>query len=202
MRSPEEFAAGHLPGAVNIPHGELAARVAELSAARERDIVVYCRTGVRSAQALEVLDKAGFKRLFHLKGDYTRWSEEKRPSSRRSDLAHPRGCRPRPALRVHRLCAARRASRPALAVARVAAPAGGRLGGRHRVLGGICPLTPLENRLRAAGGEAGYDGGFIESHLEALIYPGWLTREIQIALGAVVLAVNLFAYARLRRKPN
>ena len=65
--------------------------------------------------------------------------------------------------------------------------------------GGICPLTPLENRLRAAGGEAGYAGGFIENQLEALIYPGWLTREIQIALGAVVLAVNLLAYARVLR---
>ena len=79
VRSPEEYAAGHVPGAVNIPHGELAARIAELSGARERDIVVYCRTGVRSAKALEVLDQAGFKRLFQLKGDYTRWSEEKRP---------------------------------------------------------------------------------------------------------------------------
>jgi rhodanese-related sulfurtransferase len=79
VRTPEEYAAGHLPGAVNIPHGELAARIAELAGARERDVVVYCRTGVRSAAALEVLGKAGFKRLYHLKGDYTRWSEEKRP---------------------------------------------------------------------------------------------------------------------------
>jgi len=66
--------------------------------------------------------------------------------------------------------------------------------------GGICPLTPLENRLRAAGGEAGYAGGFIENQLEALIYPGWLTRDIQIVLGAVVLAVNLFAYARILKQ--
>jgi hypothetical protein len=66
--------------------------------------------------------------------------------------------------------------------------------------GGICPLTPLENRLREAGGEMGYEGGFIEHQLEALIYPGWLTREIQVALGVVVLAINLFAYARLLRK--
>jgi hypothetical protein len=66
--------------------------------------------------------------------------------------------------------------------------------------GGICPLTPLENRLRAAGGEAGYDGGFLESRLEPLIYPGWLTREIQVALGAVVLAINFFAYARVLKK--
>ena len=79
VRTPEEYAAGHLPGAVNIPHGELAARIAELAGARERDVVVYCRTGVRSAAALEVLEQAGFKRLFQLKGDYTRWSAEKRP---------------------------------------------------------------------------------------------------------------------------
>jgi rhodanese-related sulfurtransferase len=79
VRTPEEYAGGHLPGAVNIPHTELAARVAELDGARERDIVVYCRTGSRTAQALEMLGKAGFKRLFHLEGDYVRWSEEKRP---------------------------------------------------------------------------------------------------------------------------
>lgn len=79
VRTPEEYAAGHLPGAVNIPHDQLAARLGELSAARERDIVVYCRTGRRSAEALGVLDDAGFKRLFHLKGDYVRWTGEKRP---------------------------------------------------------------------------------------------------------------------------
>lgn len=66
--------------------------------------------------------------------------------------------------------------------------------------GGICPLTPLENRLRAAGGEAGYAGGFIEHWVEALIYPGWLTREIQMGLGAIVLAVNLACYWRLLRR--
>jgi rhodanese-related sulfurtransferase len=79
VRTPGEYAAGHLPGAVNIPHDQLAARLGELSGARERDIVVYCRTGRRSAEALGVLDKAGFKRLFYLKGDYTRWTEEQRP---------------------------------------------------------------------------------------------------------------------------
>ncbi len=79
VRTPAEYAAGHLPGAVNIPHGELAARIAELSGARDRDIVVYCRTGVRAQEALDVLGAAGFRRLFRLKGDYARWSEEKRP---------------------------------------------------------------------------------------------------------------------------
>jgi hypothetical protein len=65
--------------------------------------------------------------------------------------------------------------------------------------GGICPLTPLENRLRLQAGEAGYSGGFIEHYLLALIYPDGLTREIQIGLGVAALLVNLWAYARLRR---
>ena len=79
VRTPAEYAEGHLPGAINIPHTELASRVAELSDARDRDIVVYCRSGTRAEQALGVLKDAGFSRLFHLDGDYQRWSEEKRP---------------------------------------------------------------------------------------------------------------------------
>ena len=79
VRTPEEFAAGHVPGAINIPHAELAARVTELDAARDSDIVVYCRTGRRAGEALGVLEMSVFKRLLHLQGDYTRWSEEKRP---------------------------------------------------------------------------------------------------------------------------
>ena len=79
VRTAAEYAEGHVPGALNIPHTELATRIAELSAAQSSDIVVYCRSGNRTAQALTVLDAAGFKRLFHLKGDYTRWSAENRP---------------------------------------------------------------------------------------------------------------------------
>ena len=79
VRSAEEFAAGHLPGAVNIPHDELAARIGELKDAGDKDVVVYCRTGRRSQEALGVLQKSGFKRLMRLQGDYERWSGEKRP---------------------------------------------------------------------------------------------------------------------------
>jgi hypothetical protein len=61
-------------------------------------------------------------------------------------------------------------------------------------LGAICPLTPLENHLRALGGEAGYAGGFVEHYLAALIYPEGLSRGVQVALGAFVLAVNVAAY--------
>lgn len=79
VRTAAEYAEGHVPGARNIPHTELAARLAELEASRTSDIVVYCRSGNRTAQALAVLKAAGFKRLFHLQGDYTRWSAESRP---------------------------------------------------------------------------------------------------------------------------
>jgi hypothetical protein len=63
-------------------------------------------------------------------------------------------------------------------------------------LGGwICPLTPLENRFRRLGGEAGYDGGFVEHYLLPLLYPSGLTRGHQIWLGVVVGLVNVGAYA-------
>ena len=60
--------------------------------------------------------------------------------------------------------------------------------------GTICPLTPLENRLRELGGQAGYPGGFVEHYLWPLIYPAALTREMQIGIGLGVVAINLFAY--------
>jgi hypothetical protein len=63
--------------------------------------------------------------------------------------------------------------------------------------GWICPLTPLENELRRLGGQAGYQGGFIENYIVALIYPSGLTRGIQVALGLGVIVVNAFVYGRL-----
>jgi rhodanese-related sulfurtransferase len=67
-------------GARNIPHTEIAARLAELGDARERDVVVYCRSGRRSELALDALREAGFTRLYHLEGDWLRWSAEKLPA--------------------------------------------------------------------------------------------------------------------------
>jgi hypothetical protein len=68
-------------------------------------------------------------------------------------------------------------------------------------LGGwICPLTPLEWRLRELAGEAGYTGGFVEHYLLPVLYPTGLTREIQIALGLLVLAVNIALYALVIRR--
>lgn len=61
--------------------------------------------------------------------------------------------------------------------------------------GGICPLTPLENHLRALGGESVYSGGFVERYLLPVLYPGNLTVPVQWVLGGLVVAVNLVAYA-------
>ncbi|WP_068827917.1 DUF2784 domain-containing protein [Pseudomonas sp. BMS12] len=57
-----------------------------------------------------------------------------------------------------------------------------------------CPLTPLENQLRQAAGQAGYAGGFVEHYLIPLIYPAGLTPQIQLWLGAVVVLINLPIY--------
>jgi hypothetical protein len=71
--------------------------------------------------------------------------------------------------------------------------------------GWICPLTPLENRLRAAGGSPGFSGGFIDHYVMPVVYPAGLTRGLQVVLGVAVVAVNAGVYGvllvrRLRQK--
>jgi hypothetical protein len=70
--------------------------------------------------------------------------------------------------------------------------------------GGICPLTPLENRWRSLAGDAAYSGDFVERYLIPVLYPPDLSRAVQIALGLFALAVNvvvyLCAWRRLRTK--
>jgi hypothetical protein len=67
-------------------------------------------------------------------------------------------------------------------------------------LGWICPLTPLENMLRARGGDAGYATGFVEHYIMPILYPAALTREMQISLGIIVLGVNVAVYLTLWQK--
>ena len=61
----------------------------------------------------------------------------------------------------------------------------------------ICPLTPLENWLRARSGGAPYAGGFIDHYVMPVLYPVALTRELQIAAGVFVLALNALLYWRV-----
>lgn len=70
VRSPSEFSAGHLQGAKNIPVGDLQRRAGELS--KDRDVIVYCASGMRSASALRTLKSLGFQRVHDL-GSMSRW---------------------------------------------------------------------------------------------------------------------------------
>lgn len=68
-------------------------------------------------------------------------------------------------------------------------------------LGGwICPLTPLENRLRELAGDSTYRGDFIARYLMPVIYPEGLTREAQLALGLAALVGNGAIYAVVVRR--
>lgn len=61
--------------------------------------------------------------------------------------------------------------------------------------GWICPLTPLENRLRRQQGGTGFQGDFIAHYILPVLYPQGLTRRDQLFLGALALAINLAIYA-------
>jgi hypothetical protein len=71
------------------------------------------------------------------------------------------------------------------------------------IAGWTCPLTPLENELRRRGGEAGYEGSFIEEYLLSILYPGDLSAGAHLGLGILLLVINVaiygWAFARLRR---
>jgi hypothetical protein len=66
--------------------------------------------------------------------------------------------------------------------------------------GWIRPLTPLEQWLRRQGGETSYSAGFIEHYILPLLYPSALTRNIQLLLGFLVIAVNLGVYSLVFRR--
>ena len=77
-------------------------------------------------------------------------------------------------------------------------------GGYVVLAGEICPLTPLENALRQAGGASGYEGSFIEHYLVPLIYPGAVQgptgRELQVVLGLALLVFNATVYGLAWRR--
>lgn len=70
VRTPEEFASGHVDGAINIPVGTLATRMAEVP--REKPVVLYCRSGMRSARAASMLRAEGYERV-HNVGPMPSW---------------------------------------------------------------------------------------------------------------------------------
>jgi rhodanese-related sulfurtransferase len=89
VREPEEFADGHIPGAVNIPLGRLeievdthpavVAREGEPRSLRERPVVLYCLSGGRSARAAAALQRLGFANPVSLAGGILAWTGDGHP---------------------------------------------------------------------------------------------------------------------------
>jgi phage shock protein E len=75
VRSVDEYDAGHLPAATNIPHTEIPGRLVELPVDRETEIIVHCHSGKRAAVAQTSLEEAGFSNVRHLEGDFVGWQE-------------------------------------------------------------------------------------------------------------------------------
>ncbi len=73
VRRPDEHAAGHISGAVNIPHTEIDAWLGELAAHRDKHVIVCCWAGGRAGVAKEVLRNAGFTSLLDLRGHMAEW---------------------------------------------------------------------------------------------------------------------------------
>ena len=90
VRTPAEFDAGHVPGARNVSHDQVATRLGELASLRDKQVVLYCRSGRRTMLAAETLRKAGFTQLLHLEGDYLAWEAAQRPVERPQTAAESR----------------------------------------------------------------------------------------------------------------
>lgn len=73
-------------------------------------------------------------------------------------------------------------------------------GGAVELFGWTCPLTELEVRFGALAGQGVSEGDFLARVLVPLIYPDWLTRETQVAIGAGVLLLNAIVYIALCRR--
>ena len=71
VRTPEEYAGGHVPGALNIPHMSILARKGELAA--DKELVFICKMGQRSALACEFAASAGFSSLLNVEGGTDAW---------------------------------------------------------------------------------------------------------------------------------
>lgn len=81
VREPEEFHAGHIPGALNIPRGVLEFKIGSEPqlAERDRDIVLYCKTGGRAALAARALKEMGYLQVHSIAGGFEAWEAAGKP---------------------------------------------------------------------------------------------------------------------------
>jgi len=71
VREPDEYNSGYIPGAKNIPLSQIEQRLGEIS--KDREVLLYCRSGMRSKSAAQLLIKNGYTRLAHLQGGISSW---------------------------------------------------------------------------------------------------------------------------------
>lgn len=75
VRSAAEYAEGHVPGAINIAHSEIAGQLPTIIAHQDKPVVLYCRSGYRAGKAAKVLSENNFSDIRHLEGDMKGWLE-------------------------------------------------------------------------------------------------------------------------------
>ena len=75
VRSPEEYASGHIPGAINMPHKSIDEYISDLQEHKDKPIILYCRSGRRAKLAMKVLQEQDFTDVMHLEGDILGWNE-------------------------------------------------------------------------------------------------------------------------------
>lgn len=78
VRTPEEYAQGHVPGAINVPLATVSDNL-DMFSDKQKPVVMYCRSGRRAAEALGILADAGNSNLYHLEGDIAAWEEAGKP---------------------------------------------------------------------------------------------------------------------------
>lgn len=72
-RTQEEFDAGHIEGAILIPYNKLEMNLDQLDGFEDKPILVYCRTGNRSAVAVDILIENGFNKIYHMNQGFSKW---------------------------------------------------------------------------------------------------------------------------------
>jgi rhodanese-related sulfurtransferase len=89
VREPEEYACGHIPGALNLPQADLASRLAEIP--RDRPVYVACKGGFRSLRAAQFLAQSGIENVLSVKGGTDAWRAAGKPLAvGETDATQPR----------------------------------------------------------------------------------------------------------------